>query len=258
MSDAPRLSPRLSSRLAALAAHVPPGARLADIGTDHALLPVALARAGRVADAVAIDVRPGAVAQALRTVTRHGVADRVVVRLGDGLTAVRPGEADVAVISGLGGPAIVRILGAEHAIAGELRRLILAPQSATWRVRRWLMGSGWDVVAEQLVAHDGRSYEIIVAEPGDGRAGYRRPGRPAAWTIPVLWQIGPCLARAADGAWRVHWLRAADGMDARAVAALAGGTPAAERAAGRWARRAARIRRAVAAASAAEWTTGRR
>ena len=49
----------LDERLAAVAAFVPLGARLADIGTDHAKLPLALAAAGKIAHAIAVDVNEG-------------------------------------------------------------------------------------------------------------------------------------------------------------------------------------------------------
>lgn len=49
----------LSPRLRALGAQVPQGAKLADVGTDHAYLPVSLLLDGRITQAVASDVNEG-------------------------------------------------------------------------------------------------------------------------------------------------------------------------------------------------------
>lgn len=243
--------PSLSPRLAAIAAHVPPDTRLADIGTDHATLPVVLARSHHVAFAVAIDLRPGAVALANRIVARHGVADRVAVRCGDGLSALRADEADVVVVSGLGGSTIVRILAAEPAALDTVRRVIVAPQSATWRVRRWLLTNGWAIVAEDLVRDGAHDYEVVVTERGDPRAAYRWPGRSSPLRPASLLWLGPLLARAAEGHWQACWRHAADAHDALAVRTAASGSVGAIKAAARHRRRAARIRRAVDAAEGA-------
>lgn len=243
--------PSLSPRLAAIAAHVPPGARLADIGTDHAALPVVLARMRHVVAAVAVDLRPGAVALANRMVVRHGVGDRVAVRRGDGLAALREGEADVVVISGLGGSTIVRILAAEPTTLDTVGRLIVAPQSETWRVRRWLMTNGWSIVAEVLLRDGAQDYEILVTERGDPRAAYRWSGRPSQLrTASLLW-LGPVLARAAEAHWQDRWRRAADDREALADRTAANGSTRAIRAAGRHRRWAARTRSAVDAAKGA-------
>ncbi|MBO5727413.1 MAG: tRNA (adenine(22)-N(1))-methyltransferase TrmK, partial [Oscillospiraceae bacterium] len=49
----------LTPRLLAAAQLVPPGAAVADIGTDHAYLPVWLLKQGRVRYAIAADLRSG-------------------------------------------------------------------------------------------------------------------------------------------------------------------------------------------------------
>lgn len=245
------LGPRLSPRLAAVADRVPLGARLADIGADHAYLPVALAAADRIASAVAIDVRPGAVAQAQRTVARWPAGARVEVRLGDGLAVVAPGEVDAVVVAGLGGPAIVAILDAAPDVLARVGRLVLAPQSGGWRVRRWLLAHGWALVDEALVVDAGRAYLVVAAAPGDAAAAYDWPGRPPALRRAALLHLGPHLARAATPPWRDHWVAEAVALDARAAAVARGGTAAADRAARRWRRRARRVRAAVAAATMA-------
>ncbi len=154
----------LPPRLAAVARHVPPGRPFADIGTDHAYLPVHLVQSGRVPRAVAGDVRPGPLQAARATVAAAGLTDRIDVRLGSGLTVLAPGEAACVAICGMGGPLIARIL-AEGPLTG-VERLVLQPMGGEAQLRRWLAESGWRLVAEEIVADGGRLYPVLVAEPG--------------------------------------------------------------------------------------------
>lgn len=93
-----------------LAEQVPQGARLADVGTDHAYLPAWLLLAGRISGAVATDVREGPLQRGRETARLYKVEDRIVFRCCDGLAAVEPQEADTVVIAGMGGELMARIV----------------------------------------------------------------------------------------------------------------------------------------------------
>ena len=99
----------LTPRLLALARQVPEGARFADVGTDHARLPVWLLERGIIQNAIASDLREGPLEQARETARRHALTERLSFRLGDGLTPIRGEEADVCAIAGMGG--IIECLG---------------------------------------------------------------------------------------------------------------------------------------------------
>lgn len=173
---------KLSKRLATIAALVPPGSRLADIGTDHAYLPVYLVTEGVVPFAVAGEVHQGPFRVAGEALARVGLTDKISLRFGDGLAVLAPGEVDTVVIAGMGGPTIVDILTARPEVTAALTRLVLQPMQAAGVVRRWLAGNGWRLVAETLVEEDGRLYEIIAAEQG-GAEEYE----------PILYDVGPLL-----------------------------------------------------------------
>ena len=100
----------MSKRLAAIGALVTEGGILADIGTDHALLPIRLVLDGKVPRAIAMDVNEGPLARAGEAIRRAGLADRIQTRLSDGFAALKEGEADSAVIAGMGGDLVIRIL----------------------------------------------------------------------------------------------------------------------------------------------------
>ena len=158
---------RLVGRLAALAACVPQGARLADIGTDHAYLPIELVEKEVVVSAVAGDVHNGPYKAAKEHVEGLSLEGKISVRLGNGLAVLSPLEVDTVVIAGMGGQTIIEILMNHCEIVNSLRRLILQPMVGAAAVRRWLYENSWYVLEEKLVKEEGRLYEIIVAEQGN-------------------------------------------------------------------------------------------
>ncbi len=157
----------LSQRLLVIANFVPRGSTIADIGTDHAYLPIYLVTEGVCPKGIGVDVHQGPFEAAMRAVQEAGLADKIAVRLGDGLAVVQPGEADVVVIAGMGGGTIRGILEAGPQVVAGLKRLILQPMVDSAHLREWLICNGWPIADEELVEEEGRLYEIIVAEKAD-------------------------------------------------------------------------------------------
>lgn len=154
----------LDKRLQAVASLVPQGSRLADIGTDHAYLPVWLVRNGAIASAVAGDIASGPCQAARATVAMYATADKIAVRQGSGLAVLAPGEADCIAICGMGGSTIISILAADMAVATSAQRLVLQPMAGAAALRRWLVEQGWSLTSEALVDDPPHFYEIICAE----------------------------------------------------------------------------------------------
>lgn len=157
---------KLSKRLKRIADYVPMGTVVADIGTDHALLPSFLVQERLVPAAVAVDVSPGPLEIAQKQVRALLLADRISVRLGDGLTVINPGEVQTVVIAGMGGATIKKILTQSPQVVNKLQRLILQPNVAAEFIRSWALHNKWKIIDEEIVFEDGRFYEIIVLEPG--------------------------------------------------------------------------------------------
>ena len=155
----------LSQRLERVAAHIPAGARLADIGSDHAYLPVALMRRGAIAAAVAGEVAATPFQAANRTVADNGLTQHITVRLADGLAAIEAGD-DITAVSlcGMGGETIRDILDSGRARLSGRERLILQPNGGEQPLRQWLMENGYQILHEELLRENRFYYEIIVAE----------------------------------------------------------------------------------------------
>ena len=145
-----------------------PQTRLADVGTDHAHLPVALIEQGRVTSAVATDIIPGPVASANRTVTEAGLSDRIDVRLGDGLAPIGPDEADDIVIAGMGGENIAAILGAAPWVKNPRFRLILQPMTRPEVLRRFLAENGF-AIEREVTTKDGIHHHVTMQAAYGGK-----------------------------------------------------------------------------------------
>lgn len=156
---------KLSNRLQQIHDQIPEGSRIADIGSDHALLPVAAVRSGKAASAVAGEVNPGPYEAARKQVSDAGLQEQITVRRGDGLEVVSTGEVDVITIAGMGGALIASILDRGLSKLEEVKMLILQPNVGEDILRRWLLDHQWVVVAERLLEEDGKIYEIITAMP---------------------------------------------------------------------------------------------
>ncbi|PNB74642.1 tRNA (adenine-N(1))-methyltransferase [Pseudomonas sp. GW456-E7] len=187
----------LSMRLERVAAHVPAGARLADIGSDHGYLPVALMRRGAITAAVAGEVALTPFRAAERTVHENDLEQRISVRLANGLAAILPGDGITAIsLCGMGGETIRDILDSGKAYLSGQERLILQPNGGEQPLRLWLMENGYRILCEEVLRENRFDYEIIVAE----RAG------PVIYTAQELY-FGPLQMQARSPAFLVKWQR---------------------------------------------------
>ncbi len=164
----------LDARLLCVASMVRDGACLADIGTDHAYLPVHLMQTGRIERAIAADIGEGPAASARANVADAGLQDAIGVRVCDGLCGIAPDEVSDIVIAGMGGETIIHILSEAPWVCDTRLRLILQPMTKTVELRRWLYEHGFAMDEEHLV-RDGRHLYNVMAvrfsgEPFDGSA----------------------------------------------------------------------------------------
>lgn len=154
----------LDKRLSAVATLVRQGSRLADIGTDHAYLPVHLMQAGVCPAAIASDIGAGPLEAARHTVTEYELTRGIALRLGDGLATVTADEVEDIAIAGMGGETIAAILEAAEWVKDARLRLILQPMTRAEDLRRWLLGNGFSVLEEHLVIDGRHLYPVLAAE----------------------------------------------------------------------------------------------
>ena len=154
---------QLSNRLLAAAGMVTKGNIVADIGCDHAYTSIYLCQAGISPKVIAMDVNKGPLVGARTHVEEAGLAEKIDIRLSDGLQKLVPGEADSALICGMGGLLMIKILSDYPDATASLKELILQPQSEVGEVRTFLHKQGYEITKEHMLKEDGKFYVMMHA-----------------------------------------------------------------------------------------------
>jgi len=193
----------LSKRLAAVAGLIPKNTKIADIGTDHAYLPVFLAEQGWITGAVASDNKEGPCRAARKTIAEYQLTDKITVRQGDGLATLKPGEVEVIILAGMGGLTICSILTAGSAMlkANGFSHLVVQPMTDSDAVRKWAEKNGWGIVQEDLAAEGDKLYEMFVLVP---QPHYVYPGPSYEVGSLLIAQRHPLLRRRLEKLLKTH------------------------------------------------------
>lgn len=156
----------LTPRLASIVSHVK-GKTAADIGTDHAYVPIELISKEICTHVIASDVRIGPVDIAKENVKAHNSSNSIEVRMGSGLSVLYPGEVDDIIIAGMGGELIADIIKADYETA-QKSRLILQPMNSQYELRHYLLENGFKILCEDISVEGFKVYNLIIAEAGEG------------------------------------------------------------------------------------------
>ncbi len=158
-------APLLTPRLMQIAEMVQPCNTVADIGTDHAYLPVWLCKHGKTKLAIASDIRKGPLSRADATICRYQMKESVTTRLGNGAETLSPKEADCIIIAGMGGLMIAEILKASPEVFQTAGQIILQPMSSVPELRSLLYELGYTILSETLAKEGQKLYHILSVVP---------------------------------------------------------------------------------------------
>lgn len=150
----------LSKRLAAVVSLVT-YPTVADIGTDHGYVPIALFLQGALEKGYACDVRKGPLEICRANIALYGAEGVIETRLGSGLAPLAPFEAETAVMAGMGGMLTVHILEDSPEVAASLKELVLSPQHDIGKVRKYVHQIGFSIAEEHMLEEDGKTYTLM-------------------------------------------------------------------------------------------------
>ncbi len=157
----------LTQRLKLIYNIIPKCDTLADIGTDHGYIPITCALDGVCNKAVAMDVNKGPLEAAQVNIDKYNLGDKITARLSDGLQKLAPGEADVIVIAGMGGPLIAQILENGKNVVADNTTLILQPMIAQRELREYLYNSNFEITDEYVCREENKFYNIFKVKKGN-------------------------------------------------------------------------------------------
>lgn len=152
----------LSLRLKTIASLVPRGARVCDVGTDHARLPIHLIKHGIASSVIATDLNEKPLKNAQKNLDTSGVSG-ISLRHCDGLSGVKENEADTVIVAGIGGEVISGILKRCEWIKSKDVTLILQPTTSPEILREFLSKNGFTIFNETPVFENQKIYSIIKA-----------------------------------------------------------------------------------------------
>ncbi len=154
----------LTNRLKAVADMVKTGVSIADIGTDHAYVPIYLVQNKLVSRAICTDIKEGPCSIARENIKKNALADVIEVRCGSGLSVIRPHEVHTAVIAGMGGELIADILFSSRATADSIVQFVLQPMTAPEELRLYLYENGFQILQEVLAKEKDKYYVVLQAD----------------------------------------------------------------------------------------------
>lgn len=151
----------MTPRLLCVASFAQPGCVVADIGTDHAYIPVWLVENGIATCAIAMDINQGPIMRAEENIRRFSLEDKISTRLSNGMEQLLPGEADTVIIAGMGGMLINEILAAGKHVYPSVHRFILQPMTAIEETRKYLEEHGFLIENEKLAQEEDKIYCVL-------------------------------------------------------------------------------------------------
>lgn len=152
----------LDKRLALCAQFVRKGAKFADIGTDHAYLPIWLVANGIVDKALACDINEGPLSAGRADVERFNLSDKITLKLSDGLQNVDSCDADDIVIAGMGGELIAKIIAQCEWSKNKGKHYILQPMTKPEFLVRYLYENGFEIIEQKACKCDNKHYTVML------------------------------------------------------------------------------------------------
>lgn len=151
----------ISKRLSIIVDMIDKGSSIADIGTDHAYVPIDAVKKGICTKAIASDINKGPIEKARDNVKRNNLDSKIECRLGPGFATIEPGEVEGGIIAGMGGNLIRDIIEKDLEVFKKMNFLIAQPTQNPEIFRKYVYDSGYEIIDEELCFDEGIYYEYI-------------------------------------------------------------------------------------------------
>ena len=150
---------RISKRLKIIHDMVPRSV-VADIGSDHGKLMIALVQSETIAKGYAVENKEGPFERLKNSLTKSGVINKVTPLFSDGVKDL-PSDVSTVIIAGMGGLNIVNILKTHREKLAHVDTIIIDAHNAVPTARKEICQLGYAIADEKIVKEDDIFYEII-------------------------------------------------------------------------------------------------
>lgn len=141
------------------------GKKIADIGTDHAYIPIYLIENNLAEYVIASDIKKGPIDIAKYNIEKHNLSDKIKTRLGEGLLILEKDEVDTVIIAGMGGQLISEIIDNSEETARECS-LVLQPMNAQYELRKYLIENNFKITDEDIITEGFKVYNVMNVQSG--------------------------------------------------------------------------------------------
>lgn len=149
----------LSNRLQAIHDMLPKGV-IADIGSDHGKLMIALFRSGKLIKGYAIENKKGPYQRLVKALEEAELIDTIIPLFSDGIDDLPP-EVKHIVLAGMGGDLIIDILKKHPEKLKLISTIVVDAHGAVAKVREEVSKMGFAIAEEKMIKEDDKYYEII-------------------------------------------------------------------------------------------------
>lgn len=156
---------KLSKRLELIKSLVTRGNKVADIGTDHAHIPISLVLDRISPSVIAMDIGKGPLLKAEENISLYNLENRIITRLSDGLDKLEEKEVDTIIIAGMGADLIVDILSKASRLKKDIKEYILSPHSQWEKLRKFLRENSYKIIEEKMLIDEEKYYLVIKVVP---------------------------------------------------------------------------------------------
>ncbi len=168
---------KLSKRLSICVKAVKKYKRIADVGTDHALVPAYLIENDLADFVIASDINLGPLQQGETTLKKLGYVNDINTKIklvqAAGISHLTHCNlVDAIIIAGMGGDLISSIISDNMSIAKSVKKMVLQANSKIKNLRTFLYQNSFEIVNEHIIKEDGKFYEILEVVPSTIKVNY--------------------------------------------------------------------------------------
>ena len=139
---------------------------VADIGTDHGIVPYELIKSNKAKKVIASDISEKSLDKLREKLDYLDEPEKIILNVSDGLDNLNEYQVDTIIISGMGGNLIVDILNKNIDVAKSANCLILGANNSLSVLRKFLHDNSFEIIEEVDLFENDKYYQIIKIKVG--------------------------------------------------------------------------------------------